>query len=118
MSPSNFSFELITQDENARLGKITTPKGCIDTPTFMPVGTQGTVNSFLFRVGVKRDLLISGFIPISAPLRCAYIAFWGLVGCLPEIVAGSEIAPGAGSLESVVGRSAQKRAFGRSDQDF
>jgi len=43
MSKSNFSFELITQDENARLGKITTPKGCIDTPTFMPVGTQGTV---------------------------------------------------------------------------
>jgi queuine tRNA-ribosyltransferase len=43
MSESNFSFELITQDDNARLGKITTPKGSVDTPTFMPVGTQGTV---------------------------------------------------------------------------
>jgi len=43
MSPSNFSFELITQDGKARLGKIKTPKGIIDTPAFMPVGTQGTV---------------------------------------------------------------------------
>ena len=43
MKNKDFSFELITQDENARLGKITTPKGVIDTPTFMPVGTQGTV---------------------------------------------------------------------------
>ena len=43
MSESNFSFELITQDDKARLGKITTPKGIIDTPAFMPVGTQGTV---------------------------------------------------------------------------
>ena len=38
-----FSFELITQDDKARLGKIFTPRGVIDTPTFMPVGTQGTV---------------------------------------------------------------------------
>jgi queuine tRNA-ribosyltransferase len=43
MLESNFSFELITQDDKARLGKITTPKGIIDTPAFMPVGTQGTV---------------------------------------------------------------------------
>ena len=32
MLESNFSFELITQDDNARLGKINTPKGFIDTP--------------------------------------------------------------------------------------
>ncbi len=38
-----FSFELITQDDKARLGKINTPRGSVDTPTFMPVGTQGTV---------------------------------------------------------------------------
>ena len=43
MLERNFSFELITQDEKARLGKITTTKGNIDTPAFMPVGTQGTV---------------------------------------------------------------------------
>ena len=43
MPESNFSFELIAQDERARLGKITTSKGIINTPAFMPVGTQGTV---------------------------------------------------------------------------
>ena len=43
MFSNEFSFELITQDGKARLGKINTPKGQIDTPAFMPVGTQGTV---------------------------------------------------------------------------
>ena len=40
---NEFSFELITQDDKARLGKIYTPRGVIDTPAFMPVGTQGTI---------------------------------------------------------------------------
>ena len=43
MPNKEFSFELIAQNEKARLGKITTPRGIIDTPAFMPVGTQGTV---------------------------------------------------------------------------
>ena len=43
MPGKEFSFELITQNDKARLGKIITPRGIIDTPTFMPVGTQGTV---------------------------------------------------------------------------
>ena len=43
MQNQKFSFELITQNDNARLGKISTPKGVVDTPAFMPVGTQGTV---------------------------------------------------------------------------
>ena len=43
MLKTEFSFELITQDDNARLGRIETPRGEIDTPAFMPVGTQGTV---------------------------------------------------------------------------
>ena len=43
MSPKEFSFELITQDDKARLGKIKTQRGIINTPAFMPVGTQGTV---------------------------------------------------------------------------
>ena len=45
MLDSEFSFELITQDECARLGKIYTRRGSIDTPAFMPVGTLGTVKS-------------------------------------------------------------------------
>ena len=43
MYKNKFSFELVTQDGNARLGKIYTRRGFIDTPAFMPVGTQGTV---------------------------------------------------------------------------
>ena len=43
MSFSKFSFELITQNDKARLGLIKTSKGSIETPAFMPVGTQGTV---------------------------------------------------------------------------
>ena len=43
MSEKEFSFELITQDKKARLGKIKTQRGIINTPAFMPVGTQGTV---------------------------------------------------------------------------
>ena len=43
MTGKEFSFELITQDDKARLGRIDTPRGKIDTPAFMPVGTQGTV---------------------------------------------------------------------------
>ena len=53
MPESNFSFELITQDGNARLGKINTPKGFIDTPAFMPVGTQGTIKG-IFPEDVKK----------------------------------------------------------------
>ena len=40
-----FSFKLLKEDSSARLGKIYTPRGEIDTPTFMPVGTQGTIKS-------------------------------------------------------------------------
>ena len=43
MLSDEFSFELIAQNDRARLGKIYTPRGIIDTPAFMPVGTQGTV---------------------------------------------------------------------------
>ena len=40
-----FKFELLHVDKNcgARLGRLTTPRGVIDLPTFMPVGTCGTV---------------------------------------------------------------------------
>ncbi len=40
-----FEYELIKKDGNARLGKLHTPHGVIDTPVFMPVGTQATVKS-------------------------------------------------------------------------
>ena len=43
MSDKQFTFELIARDAEARLGKISTARGVIDTPAFMPVGTLGTV---------------------------------------------------------------------------
>ena len=45
MQKKDFSFELIAQDDKARLGKIITNRGIIETPAFMPVGTQGTVKA-------------------------------------------------------------------------
>jgi queuine tRNA-ribosyltransferase len=38
-------FEVRTTDGAARTGQLTTPHGVIDTPTFMPVGTYGTVKA-------------------------------------------------------------------------
>lgn len=38
-------FEILNKDVNARLGLITTGKGIINTPAFMPVGTQATVKA-------------------------------------------------------------------------
>ena len=43
MSKKEFSFKLISKFKKARIGKIKTPRGDIDTPAFMPVGTLGTV---------------------------------------------------------------------------
>ncbi|WP_293444772.1 tRNA guanosine(34) transglycosylase Tgt [Persephonella sp.] len=48
-----FSFKLLKKDGNARLGLIKTAHGEIETPVFMPVGTQGTVKA------VTKDQLLS-----------------------------------------------------------
>ena len=45
MSKEKFSFNLLNEDSQSRVGKIFTHRGEIDTPTFMPVGTQGTIKS-------------------------------------------------------------------------
>ena len=37
------TFEVTHRDGAARRGVLTTPHGVIETPVFMPVGTQGTV---------------------------------------------------------------------------
>src|SRR5512141_1734884 len=41
--PEPFSFQLLKTDGAARRGEIVTPHGRVQTPAFMPVGTQGTV---------------------------------------------------------------------------
>lgn len=45
MDQPGFNYELLHEDAHcgARLGRLTTPRGVIDLPTFMPVGTCGTV---------------------------------------------------------------------------
>ena len=44
-STPGFGFRVIASDGHARAGVLTTPHGEIETPTFMPVGTQGSVKT-------------------------------------------------------------------------
>ena len=55
MDKDKFSFTLLKEDRRARLGKICTSRGNIDTPTFMTVGTQGTIKSVFIE-----DVIMSG----------------------------------------------------------
>jgi queuine tRNA-ribosyltransferase len=45
MQQKKFSFTLKNQDNKARRGEIFTAHGVVQTPAFMPVGTQGTVKA-------------------------------------------------------------------------
>ncbi|MDX9972229.1 MAG: tRNA guanosine(34) transglycosylase Tgt [FCB group bacterium] len=47
MNEDAISFEVVAKDPEtaARAGRLTTPHGVIETPVFMPVGTQGTVKT-------------------------------------------------------------------------
>src|SRR5262247_88985 len=42
-SMREFRFDLLTTSGHARLGRIRTPHGEVETPAFMPVATQGSV---------------------------------------------------------------------------
>lgn len=44
---SRMSFDLLTTDGAARRGRVTFPRGTIETPAFMPVGTYGSVKGIL-----------------------------------------------------------------------
>jgi queuine tRNA-ribosyltransferase len=48
------SFELLATDGAARRGRLTFPRGVVETPAFMPVGTYGSVKGML--PGQLRDL--------------------------------------------------------------
>jgi queuine tRNA-ribosyltransferase len=39
------NFEILTTDNLARRGRLTFPRGTVETPAFMPVGTYGTVKA-------------------------------------------------------------------------
>ena len=45
MALKNFAFKVLNKDKFARCGLIETHRGNIETPTFMPVGTQATVKA-------------------------------------------------------------------------
>ena len=45
MALKNFAFKVLTTEDYARCGLIETHRGNIDTPAFMPVGTQATVKA-------------------------------------------------------------------------
>ena len=55
MTLKKFSFSVIKQDGFARVGKIITHRGEIDTPVFMPVGTQATIKG-----AFMKDILSTG----------------------------------------------------------
>ena len=45
MTTKNFEFKVSARDGLARRGEISMPRGCVQTPAFMPVGTAGTVKA-------------------------------------------------------------------------
>lgn len=49
-------FEILAQDGEARAGVLTTRRGQIETPVFMPVGTAGTVKGIRFEELESEDL--------------------------------------------------------------
>lgn len=57
MSEQLFRFDITSQSGRARTGKLVTPHGSINTPAFVPVGTQATVKSLtpedLTSIGVE-----------------------------------------------------------------
>ncbi len=55
MALKKFSFNVIKKHKYARRGQIVTSHGLVDTPCFMPVGTQGTVKAIF-----PEDLIASG----------------------------------------------------------
>ncbi|MGE0043590.1 MAG: tRNA guanosine(34) transglycosylase Tgt [Vicinamibacterales bacterium] len=46
---SSFAFALTHRDGAARRGRLSTPHGSVETPAFMPVGTQGAVKALTAR---------------------------------------------------------------------
>ena len=45
MRAARFGFEVTATDGAARRGRLATAHGIVNTPAFMPVGTQGTVKA-------------------------------------------------------------------------
>ena len=61
MTPTAFGFQLPHTDGLARRGRMTTAHGDVETPAFMPVGTQGAVKGVTQRdlEGLDAEILLS-----------------------------------------------------------
>src|SRR5256885_938544 len=61
-----FSFSLTHTDGLARRGRMTTPHGDVETPAFMPVGTQGAVKGVTHRdlEALGAEILLSNPYPL------------------------------------------------------
>src|SRR6266545_1271682 len=66
MHRTSISFAVVAQENNARAGMLTTRRGVIETPVFMPVGTAGTVK------GIRFEELESGELDARITLGNAY----------------------------------------------
>jgi queuine tRNA-ribosyltransferase len=57
----SFGFQVTGRDGGARRGVMTTPHGAVETPAFMPVGTQGAVKGVTQRdlEGLDAEILLS-----------------------------------------------------------
>src|SRR3979409_2588687 len=56
MTEQSIDFEIQSREGEARAGILTTSRGVIETPVFMPVGTAGTVKGIRFEELESRDL--------------------------------------------------------------
>ena len=56
---SRMHFERLATDGAARRGRLTFPRGTVETPAFMPVGTYGTVKA------MTPQLISTGFFSFS-----------------------------------------------------
>ncbi len=56
METQPFKFDVVARESEARAGILTTRKGVIETPVFMPVGTAGTVKGMRFEELESDDL--------------------------------------------------------------
>ena len=57
------NFELITENDGARRGRLNFPRGEVNTPAFMPVGTAGTVKRELSQA--DRPVLVLSHQPLA-----------------------------------------------------
>ena len=56
-------FKILRKIKNARLGRVETSRGPIDTPAFMPVGTAATVKGYFAGGSAKKR--VHRFLPCN-----------------------------------------------------